>query len=191
MATITVDIFTEQKLTDALADVRARARILDLPHDVPNSNGMRLCWSMRLVRAMRIAGEQPDNANVQKAVNGLIAEAEALQRDYNTAIDHYRTLCRQAGAEPEPLNTPRCDCTGHRWIAAEQELQSAMWELLLPDKGQSLPTLARLMSERNNDEISKHLQRLTQAQVKYRDACLAFGETPKWSTVWNLHLEDI
>ena len=191
MATTTVDIFTEQKLTDALADVRAKARALDLPHDVPNSGGMRLCWSMRLARAMRIAGDQPDNANVQKAVNALIAEAEALQREYNTAMDRYRTLCRQANVEPESLNTPRCDCAGHRWIAAEQELQSAMWELLLPDRGEGLPTLAVLMSRKDNDEISKHLQRLTQAQVKYRDACLAFGEKAKWSTVWNLHLEDI
>lgn len=190
MATRTVDMFTEQKLTDALADVRAKARALDLPHDVPNTGGMRLCWSMRLTRAFRIAGES-DNPAVHKAVNALVDEVNAMQREFNTAMDRYRTLCNQANIEPEPLNTPRCDCVGHRWIAAEQELQSAMWDLLLPDRGQSLPTLARLVSERNNEEISKHLQRLAQAQVKYRDACLAFGETPKWSTVWNLHLEDI
>ena len=191
MATATVDLFTQTNLSDALSEVRARARILDLPHDVPNSGGVRLCWSMRLARAMRIAGDQPDNPNVTKAVHGLIAEVEALQRDYNAAVERYRTLCQQAGIDPEPANTPRCDCTGHRWIAAEQELQAAMWDLLLPDRGQSLPTLATLMSRKDNDEISKHLQRLAQAQVKYRDACIAFGETPKWSTVWNIHLGDI
>jgi hypothetical protein len=184
-------IISPRHLEAHLERARHLARGLDLPHDVPNSGGLRLCWSMRLWRAVRIAGEQPGNEIVQKAVADLCDHAETLRKDANDAYATYKQLCAQVGATPEPLSTPPCTCTGHQVLAAEAELQQAMWDLLLPDRGDDLPTFAKLSKEKRMDELNPKLTRLYNAQIRYLAACKAFGETPKWATVWNLHLEDI
>ncbi len=103
---------TPRQLEDAQQAAQSALNVFVAPEEV--RKGQWLCCRGRVVRAVHIAAQQPQEKwpALQAEITRLSTIADQRWQQWLAAERYYRELCRQAGIEPALSEGETCTCEG-------------------------------------------------------------------------------
>lgn len=116
---------SQSKHLSTIEDKRREALEAAVQYFEPQDfNGVKLCWSGRVVRAMDRAQGVPaeKQSDYRALVNGIIEKAEEANKRQRDTWLAYVEMCNFSAEKVEIIDLPACTCEGCRLVEENNKM---------------------------------------------------------------------